>query len=435
MLDKDPSRNTSHIDRRQDVLEGALLRGSITRRAFVTMSLALGFLSASRIGALAQTLDEIKTNQAARAKALSGSYDYVVCGAGTAACALVGRLALDSSKSILLIEAGGWDDAPSILNPSIWFTNIGTERAWSDVTPPFAGINNRSILEQTGRVLGGGSSINAACWVRPFKDDFEFWANEAKDERWGYEHALSIYRRVENWRGTPDDRYRGKDGPVWCQPAKDPSPVAPAMLEACRALGLPVIEDSNGKREETGEGFAYFNHIVRDGQRQNMAKSYLYPVLNKKNVTLLVDTQVDRLLIKNGKVSGVEFVRDGNRQIVAAEHEVIVCGGGINTPRLLMLSGIGDEKHLRSVGIEPVVHSPEVGKNFQDHILHRGCLWEAQKKVELRNSGAEVLGYLKSDPSLNRPDISVVQVESPITTEVISKKYSRHQRAGRSVQL
>lgn len=409
---------------RQEILESALLRGVISRRRFVTMSLTLGMLSASRIEAVAQTLDEIKTNQASQAQSLAGSYDYVVCGAGSAACALVGRLAADGSgKSILLLEAGGWDDAPSVLDPRLWFTNLGTERDWGDVAEPSAHANNHRVAIHTGRLLGGGSSINATIWARPFRSDLEFWAEAANDKRWDYENALATFRRIEDWQGAPNERYRGKGGPVWCQTAHDPSPLAPAMLDACRRLGLPTIDAVNGVREETGEGFALSEQIIREGQRQNMAKSYLYPVLGQKNITLLVNARVDRLTVTSGAVTGVNYTYEGQQRTVAADREVIVCGGGFNTPQLLMLSGIGDENHLKSLGIEPVVHSPEVGRNFQDHILHGSCLWEAPQPMEYRNSGSEVLGFLKSDPGLDRPDISLVQVEIPYASGAIAKAY------------
>ncbi|WP_105405267.1 GMC family oxidoreductase [Neorhizobium sp. T7_12] len=409
---------------RQDAIETAFLGGAISRRRFVATSLALGLLTVGRIDALADTLQDIKDNQAARAKKLSGSYDYVVCGAGSAACALVGRLAADRSKRILVIEAGGWDDVSPILDPHRWFTNFGTERAYSDFAPPSPTVNNRSVLETTGRALGGGSSINACVWERPFKNDFDFWAQEAKDEKWDYEHALAIFRRIENWQGKPNPHYRGTGGPVWCQEPQNPSSLASAMLDACRALNLPMVEDANGIREVTGEGFGYMNQIIREGQRQNMAKSFLYPVLAQKNVTLLVDTRVDRLVVKWEKVSSVSFVRDGTTSTIVADSEVILCCGGINTPHLLMLSGIGDENHLKAVGIDPVLHSPEVGKNFQDHVLHGGCLWEASGEIQMANTGTEVIGYLKSDPSLDRPDISLVQVEMPYATDVLQKQYA-----------
>ena len=323
-----------------------------------------------------------------------------------------------------MIEAGDWDSAPSVLDPRLWFTNLGTEREWGDVSLPSHGVNGRAIAEHTGRVLGGGSSINASIWARPFKADLDYWAAVTGDSRWDYASSLEIYKRVENWQGEEDSQYRGKNGPVWCQPAHDPLPVANAMLDACRGLGLPVKDDLNGEREVTGEGIALMNHIIRDGQRQNMAKSYLYPVMAQDNVTVLVNTHVNRLVIEDRTAKGVEIELNGQIRVIEASVEVVLSGGGFNTPKLLMLSGIGDEQELKKNNISTVVHSPEVGKNMQDHILHGGVLFESPSEMVHRNSAAEVSGYLKSNSALELPDISIVQIELPYVSDVIGKEYN-----------
>jgi choline dehydrogenase len=260
-------------------------------------------------------------------------------------------------------------------------------------------------------------------WARPFRADLEYWAQEAGDPAWGYEASLAIYRRMENWQGKPDARYRGTGGPVWCQEAKDPNPMAPAMLKACRELGFPILDDLNGAREEGAGGYALMNQIIRDGRRQSMARSYLYPVLSRSNVTLLVQTQVDRLTFNNDRATGVEISVGGTMRRIEASQEVIVCAGGINTPKLLMLSGIGDEAQLKEHGIKTRVHSPEVGKNFQDHILHGGCLWEPKEHLPHRNSAANCSGFMRSQGSLASPDLNLVQIELPYTSDVIGKRY------------
>lgn len=287
-------------------LERALIAGRLNRRGFMRAATAAGFSSVG-LSALADELDAIRANQSERSAKVKTAYDYVVVGTGTAACALVGRLATRKDASILMIEAGDWDVGPSVMDPSVWFTNLGTERDWNDVALPAPSTNNCAIPEHMGRVVGGGSSINASIWARPFKADLEFWAEASGDRAWGYESGLDIYRRMESWQGAPDARYRGKNGPVWCQPASNPHPVAPAMLAACRALGYPVLADQNGAREEGGTGFALMNQIIRDGRRQSMARSYLYPVLSRPNVTVLVNTHVNRLTFAGTKVTGVEI--------------------------------------------------------------------------------------------------------------------------------
>jgi choline dehydrogenase len=404
-------------------LERALIAGRTSRRGFMRAAAATGF-STLGLSALADELDAIRANQNERSAKLQATYDYVVIGTGTAACALVGKLATRKDASILMIEAGDWDVAPSVLDPSVWFTNLGSERDWKDVALASPSTNNRAIPEHMGRVVGGGSSINATIWARPFKADLENWADASGDRDWGYESGLEVFRRMESWQGTPDARYRGKNGPVWCQPANNPHPVAPAMLAACRSLGYPVFADQNGAREESGIGFALMNQIIRDGRRQSMARAYLYPVLSRPNVTVLVNTHVDRLTFSGTKVTGVQIATATGPKNIGAGTEVIVSAGGINTPKLLMLSGIGDEAQLRQHGIKTLVNAREVGRNFQDHILHGGCIWEPKEHIPHRNSAANAAGFLKSQPSLASPDVNLVQIELPYASDVVGKEYS-----------
>src|ERR1700722_5759386 len=194
-------------------LERVLIAGLINRRTFIAGAMATGLLLSSAVPALADELDAMREAQARNLRSLKRSYDYVVAGAGSAGCALVGMLATtEPSAQILLIEAGAWDTAPSVLDPRLWFTNLGTVRAWNEVSIPAA----------------------------PFKADLDHWAAEAGDPRWDYEHGLRLFKSIENWQGKPDPAFRGEGGPVWVQPAADPLPLATAWLEAFRALGIPV---------------------------------------------------------------------------------------------------------------------------------------------------------------------------------------------------
>jgi len=417
------SSHHRHDDSLQERLERAFIAGKLSRRGFIQALTAAG-LSTVGVYALADELDAIRNNQNERAASLQARYDYIVVGTGSAGCALVGRLAQRSEANILVIEAGDWDVAPSVLNPGVWFTNLGTDRDWKHMAIPTPHTNGRQIPEHMGRVVGGGSSINATIWARPFKSDLDHWVEASGDPGWSYESGLSIFRRMEDWQGTPNARYRGKGGPVWCQPAQDPHPLAPAMLEGCRSLGLPVLDDLNGAREERGNGFALMNQIIKNGQRNSMARAYLYPVLAKKNVTLLVNTHVDRLVISGNRVTGVQLRRNGVTSQISAQTEVILAAGGVNTPKLLMLSGIGDEKQLGTHGIKPVVHAPEVGRNFQDHLLHGGCLWEPNEHMPHRNSAAEASGFWTSHSGAASPDVNLVQIELPYASDVVAKQYS-----------
>jgi choline dehydrogenase len=260
--------------------------------------------------------------------------------------------------------------------------------------------------------------------ARPFKADLDHWADITDDPAWGYGHALDIYRKIENWQGPADEHYRGKGGPVWCQPSANPPPLAPALLEAAKELKFPVLPDQNGAREEAEGGFAYMNQIIRDGQRRSMARAYLYDVLGQENVTLLTNALVHRVTFDGDRATGVE-VNLGDRVIsISASKEVVLCAGGMNSAKILMLSGIGEDASLKALGIKTLVNSPEVGANFHDHILHGGCLWEAAEPFQLQNSGANVAGFWKSKSTLASPDINIVQIELPYASEVVAKKYA-----------
>ena len=407
-----------------DRLERALIAGHINRRMFMTGAMATGLLLSSAVPALADELDTMREVQARNVRSLKGSYDYIVVGAGSAGCTLVGTLARrEPAARILLIEAGAWDTAPSVVDPRLWFTNLGTVRAWNDVSIPVPSTNNHPVPEYTGRVIGGGSSINATIWARPFKADLDHWAAETGDPRWGYEHGLRLFKSIENWRGTPDPAFRGEGGPVWVQPAADPLPMATACLGAFRELGLPVLDDLNGEREITGNGFAYMNQIIKHGRRHSMARAFLYPVLAQENVTVLVNTQVNRVILEHGRAVGVDCARNGKNQTFRAHREIILSTGGFSTPKLLMLSGIGPRAQLRAFNIPVHVDSPGVGENVQDHVLHGGCLYQAPGPFTYTNSAANVSGYYKTDPSFELPDVSIVEIELPYASETIAKEF------------
>lgn len=412
-----------HLDRALERMEHAVITGRMSRRAFVTSALASGILAGSALDAVAQELEAIRESQARRLAELPSSFDYIVVGSGSAGCALVGTLAAKTDGNILLIEAGDWDTAQSIEDPRIWFTNLGTERDWGDVAIPSAGVNGRTIPEHTGRVVGGGSSINATIWARPTKADMDHWAAVTGEISWGYEASRNIFKRIENWQGKPNAEYRGTNGPVWVQPAKGLLRLVEATLEASAEVGLPITDDLNTDRELTGNGFGLMNQIIKDGRRHSMARAFLYPALARDNVTLLVNTTVNRILIENGTAVGVECVRDGATVRFGADREVVLSAGGFNTPKLLMLSGVGDEKHLAEHDINTLQHAPEVGRNVQDHILHGGCLFESPEPIEHRNSAANMSGYLRTDESFDLPDVSIVQIELPYASEVIAERY------------
>jgi len=398
------------------LLERGLMKGEIERPEFVEQSTALG-LPVTTANSAADKLIAIVSNQTERRSALRPSYDYVVVGAGASGSVVARRLAEKPEIRVLLLEAGGEDLTSSILITETWFMNQGTELDWNFSAEPSPTVNNRRIQQAAGKALGGGTSINAMVWAHGHKNDFDHWAKEAGDDTWGYEHVLSIYRRIEDWQGVPDPKRRGQGGNVFVQPAPDPNPMAPAFLEAAAASGIRTFEDQNGEMQEGSGGAAICNLRIRDGRRLNIPASYLYPVMDRPNLTVLTGAQVNRLSMEGATVTGVEFDWHGVRHIVRADGEVILSAGTFQTPKILMLSGIGDHAELSRFSIPAAAHLPGVGRYFQDHPIVGGGLWEAREKFAPRNNCAEATLFVKSRPELDTPDLQIFHAEVPYLSE------------------
>lgn len=355
-------------------------------------------------------------NQARLTADLKPDYDFVVCGAGASGSVVARRLAENPEVQVLLLEAGGSDDAESVLDPALWPTNLGGQRDWGFLAEPNAHLNGRALSMAMGKGLGGGSSVNVMVWARGHRCDWDAFAAEAGDAAWGYESVLDIYRRIENWRGAPDPAYRGSGGPVWVQPAHDPSPVALAMLDAARELGIPTFDNPNGRMMEGPGGAALSDMLVRDGRRVLLFRAYIHPWLDRPNLTVLTDALVRRVTFDGRRAEGVEFVHAGAVRTIGARAEVVLSMGAIHTPKVLMLSGIGDRDELGALGIPSVQHLPGVGQNLQDHVSF-GCTWEYADPIAPRNSGSEATLYWTSRPGLSAPDLLFCQVEFPVPSE------------------
>lgn len=405
-----------------NALEDALYRGQIGRRAFMLGALATGASLASA-QAMAQDGGDAAIMQHYNARNLQPEYDYVVVGSGSGGAVVAGRLAEETGARVLVLEAGGTDQVAAVQNPGLWTTNIRSERDWGHFATAAASVNNRSLILPMGKVVGGGSSINVSVWSRGHKNDFDSWAADTGDDGWSYATVLDIYRRIEDWQGTPDLSRRGKGGRLWVEPARNANPIAAAMLDAAASVGIPKFDDQNGVMMEGVGGAAIANLRIRDGRRRNLPSDYLYPVLKSRNITLLTGAEVQSLTLKGQRVTGVRFLRNGVVQTVSAARRVVLSAGAINTPKILMLSGIGDEAELRRHGIRTVAKLPGVGRNFQDHVLVAGCVWEYKQALPPANSAAEATFFWKSDSSLSTPDLQPFQIEVPFTSEVTGAQY------------
>ncbi|CUH79082.1 Alcohol dehydrogenase [acceptor] [Tropicibacter naphthalenivorans] len=335
---------------------------------------------------------------------------------------MAGRLA-DTGASVLVLEAGETDQIKAVLNPAMWPTNLRSERDWGHTSDPSDGVNGRQLILPMGKVVGGGSSINVQIWARGHKNDFDMWAVEAGDDAWNYDNVLEIYKRIEDWQGAPDADRRGTGGKLYVEQVQDPNPIAPAMLSACESVGIPAYDDMNGVMMEGEGGAALANVRIKDGRRLNLPMTYLYPALKKGNVTLLTGAETTKLIMEGTRVTGVTFVKDGQMQSVSASSQVVLAAGAINTPKILMLSGIGPKAELDRIGVETVVDLPGVGQNFQDHVLVAGCIWEYKEPLAPKNSLAEATFFWKSDSSLDGPDMQPFQIEVPYATEVTGPEY------------
>ncbi len=294
--------------------------------------------------------------------------DYLVVGGGTAGCIVAARLSEDPACHVTLLEAGPEDSDIWIHIPAGYARMFAHKRYdWQFSTEPEPELNGRSVLWPRGRVLGGSGSINGLVYLRGSPHDYDRWA-QAGARGWSYQDVLPAFRRIEDWTGVPGGT-RSTGGPVGVGEPQRLSQGAAAFIAACEALGFPRCRDMN---DGPIDGVAPVQLNVRNGRRSSTARAYLHPARGRANLQVLTGLTATRLLVENGRAAGCIVQRaDGSSETFRARREVIVCAGAVATPKLLLLSGIGDGAALQALGIKVAAHSPGVGQNLQDHLIAR----------------------------------------------------------------
>lgn len=358
-------------------------------------------------------------------------FDYVIVGGGVAGCILANRLSADPKCRVLLLEAGGKDTSPLIAAPGgLLPIMMSGAHAWRYMSAPQAHLDGRMLYLPRGKVLGGGSSINGMTYDRGFHSDYDRWA-QAGNRGWSFADVLPYFRKLESF-GPVQDEWHGIDGPIQVTRAGQGHPFARAFLQAGAQAGYPLTTDLNGA---TRDGFGAVDLTVGKGRRSSASSAYLRPVKRRANLTVLTNAQTRRVTFDGTRATGVVVRRDGTDTLATATREVILSAGAINTPQLLLLSGVGPAAHLAEHGIALIHNLPGVGQGLQDHLAAhvkyrstkpwsmlrflnplRGALAMAQylafRTGPLADPGMSVACMVRSDPALDEPDIKMLLVSA-----------------------
>ncbi len=354
-------------------------------------------------------------------------FDYVIVGGGSAGCVLARRLSDDPKISVCLLEAGGEDRTPIVTIPVGAAAAVPTRYFnWAFETVPQAGLQGRRGYQPRGRGLGGSSAINAMIYTRGHRKDYDDWAAMG-NEGWSFADVLPYFRRAED-QERGEDAYHGTGGPLHVSDLRSPSPFSRLFVAAARQVGFPLTQDFNGPRQE---GVGLYQVTQKDGERCSAARAYLHPVRQRKNLTILTGALATKILFQGKRAVGVLCRHKGGEREIRAAREVILSAGALQSPQLLMLSGIGPAETLKRHGIAVRHHLPGVGQNLQDHVDYVDIFrWDSTELlgVTLKGIGitpkiladyfrrrrgimttnfAEAGGFLRTRPDLDRPDIQL----------------------------